>query len=531
MLSFIQAILDVSAAHLSCRNKELLESRFKDANRCNSPSAAFGPTSLALDKILLPRLLGTVERDLLITFDRCTRRENALTQADWSRLVDALEELHDAVRMLVRTGDQCLVGSALRAQERTHRCQFVLGSGIEQRMAPELNLVVTRTVGLWKEVAQGLEVVQRVLPTVGPLLPLTSIWGHAIEECHALWSGRRRRGYSAMRKTQAIAYQMSQVLGRCPVECMSRKHVEQFVENLRRDGNAVTTVQNKLGLLAGMVRPFAPPEANVGLADLRLTRTVLEALRQKRQPLSEEQLGKFLGQIFRDQSLRNDDRVVVALTALSVSRIDEIASLETKDLEWDGECWLIKITLSAEEMEAIRAWLPEGTRLEGLKGPASKRTIPLYADTVPGLHERLLELSNSPGALFKHLTKSVSGGKAAAIGQRINRRVRECFGEDCPIVFESLRNTGSPKMRRAGIDHDVRRVFLGHAPLDLHGTHYEGDILNELKKAARAMADVIGDALEGQEVPRLDIPYDKVRRCLKRNRAVPDVQLQACPVQ
>jgi len=301
---------------------------------------------------------------------------------------------------------------------------------------------------------------------------------------------------------------------------MQPGHVAQYIERLHCNGNKVGTIENKLGVLASLASGIAPSATLDELKRKRPNRKAIEVLRTRRRPMSQLELGAFLHAIFVDTSLHPDDRIVVALTALTSARIDEIASLRACDIKWDGEMWSLSITLADDERAALLKWLPQGFSFPGLKGVESKRTIPVCASVIPGLHERLMELAGRPASVFTHLGTTSAGRKGSSIGQRINRRMKVLFGPRTDLVFESLRNTASPTLRRAGVNLDLRRAHLGHAPIDIHARHYDEVSFDDLKVGARVIADFVDHALKGKEFPRLDVCFHQCRRVLKREPAV-----------
>lgn len=433
-----------------------------------------GPTSeLVVDAESSPRTLNTLSRDLLVLFNEQTR-DRGLSDAGWQTVCRACDELHAGLRGLVRCGSDELKAVALQAIQHKHSCALVfVDIDIEAQFSRELNHALAQTVSQWRALASGEAVLDGLLRGIGPLVPLTTVCGQTMANCVRTRLDDNTVRYSTTKKLTLVAGEMEAILGRTPVDCMQPGHVTRYIQMLRAKGNSPGTVENKLGVLASLVGNLAPEATRDALRRKRPPRAAVEALRKKRRPMTRRELGTFLSAIFNDTSLNGDDRVIVALTALTSARIDEIASLQACDIKWDGSSWSVAITLSDDERESIRQWMPQGFAFPGLKGAESKRTIPVYANVVPGLHERLLTLVERPGNLFKHVTRTSAGRMASAVGQRINRRMKAIFGEDTDLVFESLRNTGSPALRRAGVTWDLRRAHMGHVPVDIHARHYD----------------------------------------------------------
>jgi hypothetical protein len=123
----------------------------------------------------------------------------------------------------------------------------------------------------------------------------------------------------------------------------------------------------------------------------------------------------------------------------------------------------------------------------------------------------LVELKARGGQLFCHLTLNKYDDLSSAFSKRINSRIHKIFGGDRRLVLECLRNTAAAAMRRAKVDPDERRAFLGHAPIDVHQENYSSVTTTDLLEAARVVSDMVREALEGEQIPRLDITYQKRR--------------------
>lgn len=532
MHDILVELLEVPASKAGNRTRTMLAQAFRGFIN-GRPSRGFvGPNSvLAVDIDTAGRVRHTLHRDLVRWFDTHVGA-GARDDDEWLRIAIECDHLAAELRRLVRLGDERFIAPTMHAFEFEHSCDLVfVDPDVKGAFAKELNLTLARTVAKWAEIARGATLASEAIAQAGPLIPLSTVWGRTMRAClEARLRGRTHR-YSATKKLTLVAHEMEAALGRTPIECMRPEHVAWYVKMLNTNGSKVGTIQNKLGVLASLVKDIAPAAALEALKQARPPRRAIEALRTKRRPMRQAELGAFLSAIFTDTSLHPDDRVVVALTALSSARIDEIASLQARDIKWDGNTWSLSITLAEEERKALLKWLPRGFALPGLKGVDSLRTIPVYVDAIPGLHERLVELARRPGYLFAHLSTTSAGRTASAIGRRINRRMKEVFGPDTDLVFESLRNTASPALRRAGVCMDLRRLHLGHAPIDIHARHYDEVSFDDLRAGARAIANFVRGALDGKQVPRLDLGYQMCRRVLKRDCAVLDKYAETGTVQ
>ena len=491
------------------------------------------PTKLAADAEMAKRMGATVKAAALLEFEQRLRAPELLPEALWSEMSNACCELAKEVQRRVARMDPELARSAIAAAEMTYACRFVLGANeSEPQLVRAVNLALREVVVAWGQILDGTTTIDELMPRPIELLPLACLGGTTPQRCLEDWRKRQPRQYSAEKKFARVAAELEEVLGGLQLEFMQPSHVERYVQRLVAKGLNPNTVANKVGVICTLVRNIdVPAGTRMALQQRRPRQGVCDLFRTRRRELTRDELGVLLSEVFNDRSLQPDDRVVAALQALTGARIEEVCSLDSEDVSLNGDSWTMHVRLSKGELDALAKWVPAGKTVPGVKTLESLRAIPFYADAVPGLHERLLELTQRPGPLFKHLWPTAADVRSSAVSRRINRRIRALFGEDCGIVFESLRNTAGPVLRRAGVGWDARRVFLGHAPMDVHDRHYDKLTTDDLRAAGRAVADAVRQALEGKEFPRLDVRYERCRRVLKGKRAVLNVDREACPMQ
>ena len=525
MLSFVQFVLDVCRPALSAGAVALLTRLF---------DASFVPARRALvrlpyrreatvlnvekDTDIAKRLAATIKYELLLQFDQRIRVPELLHEPEWGALSAACAEFARELQRRVARMDGQFAAAARTAAEAAYGCRFAIGDGeTELQLVRAVNLALQQTAALWVEILDGTTTIDNAAPTERELLPLTCLGGATPHACFDAWFGATTRQYSATMKFLGVARELAQVLGGQRVEFMQPAHVRNYVQRLVDKARNPNTIANKIGVICTLLRDYdIPAETRKELGKRRPKQGVQDVFRTRRRELTLGELAKLLGDVFDDRSLRPDDRVVVALHALTGTRIEEVCSLDSEDLTWDGASWTMHIRLSPAELAALAKWMPAGKTIPGVKTLESLRSIPLYVDAIPGLHERLLQLRSTAGPLFKHLWPTAAGVRSSAVSKRINRRIKALFGAKCGIVFESVRNTAGPNLRRAGVDWDQRRVFLGHAPVDVHDRHYDKLTVDDLKAAGRAVGAMVRQALEGKEFLRLDVPYERYRRCLQR---------------
>ena len=530
MHSYIQLVLAGCKPALTEDGSALLARLFDASFEPRRPVAIDTPstgqeTRLTIDLDMARRLAATIKAKTLLEFEQRIRIPELLPEREWGEMSAACGELARELQRRVARMDGQFARAAVDAAENAYACAFIFTDDeSEPQLIRAVNLALHQMAVLWGGILDGTTTIDEAMPPEKDLLPLTCLGGTTPQACLDAWKHSQRRQYSAEKKFARVAAELEEVLNGLQVECMQPSHVKAYAERLIAKRRNPNTVANKIGVICTLLRNVEIPAATrAELQKRRPKQGVLDVFRKKRRELTHEELGTLLSNIFNDSSLRPDDRVVVTVHALTGTRIEEVCSLDSDDLTWDGSAWTMHIRLSKAELEALAKWLPTGQTVPGVKTIESLRSIPFYVDAVPGLHERLLQLKDTRGPLFKHLWPTGAGVRSSAVSKRINRRIKSLFGADSGLVFESLRNTAAPALRRAGVAWDARRVFLGHAPVDVHDRHYDKLTIDDLRSAGRAVASMVGQALEGKQFPRLDIHYDRCRRRLKSQREVSDV--------
>ncbi len=469
-------------------------------------------TVIHFDGDVARRLGHTIVRDALQELHAADAEMRALAENDLEALTGALLTVRKRIREQTRRGMDTDALEILQSMEARHGFTLVAQSDRDWRsVADGINSARGKAVDAWMAVLSGEATVEESMPRGEDGLLLQALTGHSPMQCLEHWARIKggQRNLKTYEKFHGIAQDLEAILDGQSAEALTPEHVELYADHLRARGNGLGTVRGKLGICVKLLSNCEIPlTVRKAFVDVRPPKSRVGQHSAPRNPFTSEQLGSLLQAVFRDTSLPPDDRVIAALQALAGARLEEICSLRGSQLSWNGRYWCIDF-VEADVPTKDAKPASKRPKNEKLKCQDSVRTIPVDVRTVRGLHERLLALKKlvGQGMVFSHLTANVYGLYGGAVGKRLNKRIDDAVGTDRRLVLESLRNTAAPAMRRAGIDADERRLFLGHAPADLHAKHYDLPTTEDLFGAARAVGDMVAKALAGREYPALDGQY------------------------
>lgn len=489
-------------------------------------------TTLVVDADIARRVAATVRAEALHEVDRRLRGKKLSPDAR-AQFERAWSDFAQALRFLVAENDPRPAATTVLVARADYRCLL-------RTRSPEATLALVRAVNVellslartFSEIAGGLTTSDHAMPPRTELLPLSCFCGTTLAECYVQWLARGTAGYSAQRKALSVVRTMSTVLQGQPVEHMTPEHVRAYYARLR--GLHPNTAYGYLTTLTSLVKRHAPSQTLRAIRELWPSQMQRAKLRIGRAALELDQLGTFLAAVFNDRALKTEDRVIVALLALTGARLEEICMLRAESLRWNGEYWTVSIELTSDEKRRLERIAAEHGLLGNpkYKNLPTLRTVPVYADAVEGLHEQLLKLSSRPGYAFEQLsTAAATGRRAGAFGQRVNRRMRELFGPDESVVLESVRTTVVTLLSETSISEDFVRAFVGHAPRDIHAEHYVKATPQKLVPVAREVRSFVLRALQGKDYMRLDIHYERWRRVLKRKGDVVQENIDTVGVQ
>lgn len=146
------------------------------------------------------------------------------------------------------------------------------------------------------------------------------------------------------------------------------------------------------------------------------------------------------------------------------ARREEIAQLSPTDIKQDGQVWYFDITDDAETGKRV-------------KNTASKRRVPVHSKLIElGLLE-YVKLQRGKHQLF---VKQQGRGSRPSPGRRTcgdsvskwHVTLREKLGIEGRKTVHSFRGTLVTKLLATGCPEDIRKIIIGHASEDIHGSVY-----------------------------------------------------------
>lgn len=495
-----------------------------EPNQASAPCTMPQRTVICFTPDVVRRLECTILRDALQELKAAEAEMRALADEECDALQDTLGLNRKTIRDQTRRGVDVAALALLGRMEVRHGFTLVTESDEARRsLVDGINGARGKAVAAWMAVLAGETTVAESQPRAEDGLQLHSLTGHSPLQCLEQWVRNKggQRNLKTYDKFRVIAEDLESLLGGLCVEALTADHVALYADHLRAKGNSLNTVHSKLGICLTLLSNCEIPRVvRKAFADVRPPKSRVEQHSAPRNPFTSEQLGRLLQAVFQDTSLPPDDRVIAALQALSGARQEEVCSLRGSQLSWTGDYWAIDFVEADVPRKNAK---PDAKRpkTEKLKCKDSVRTIPVDVSAVRGLHERLMVLKRQAGQgmVFSHLNANMYGQYGSALGKRLNKRIDDVVGDDRRLVLESLRNTAAPAMRRAGVDADERRMFLGHAPADLHAKHYDLPTTEDLIGAARAVSAMVANALVGRDYPALDGQYRARPHRKSRNTA------------
>ena len=288
------------------------------------------------------------------------------------------------------------------------------------------------------------------------------------------WFGERRQGMSAQRRHRVAVRRFVELHGDLPVRHITRDQVRSFtkaIEDLpdhrrlpskQRGGLAdpgrdvprvsAKTVERHLTSIKALLafttdQGWTPSNVAIGIRAPKDTRPQAG----RRRPFTREERIRILAQAVEEGGENGDMAWLIRLSAYTGARLEELASLPSSNVrEIDGT-----ICIEIDDLNGRSA-----------KTPGSVRSIPLH----PQISEAFIAwLGERQGeVVFKTFKCALDGRYANKVSGDFARLMDRAGLSDPRLTFHSLRHTLKREMSNAGIDPDVRRAVLGHAPKDAH---------------------------------------------------------------
>lgn len=466
----------VAAAYAERRNAEL-DKAFRalaSVDRTDTRSPARRPIErMLLDDELLPRFLATHHNR------ECERLETLLGSlrdapaTAWDALATQLAAEASMALDAFRQGSTAPLDAAVRELEYALSIRLQLAVSDHRQIVDAFNSGQLALLKRFQRVIFGDEDLHALRAPQDAQLPLVELWGNRATDLARRWQEQRLAAGEAVKsktldKYRGIGTDLDTVLGRRPLQSLTGHDLEALGTLWRGRGNGASTVRTKLGILRSLLALFMVPDTLERLFRGRIGRR--RKSRAQRLPFSGPQLAQYLGEFAHAPSL-SDDLHCVELMALTGAHLEEIYQLRAADFDPTDGGWTLRIADA------------KGTDPGGghLKTDECTRRLPLLVpdDVFPSLRDWLTQRIASGGFLFADASQNRHGIRSAAASQRLNRILRRLFPDEHRLVLQSLRNTASRIMSRAGVDPRVRRRYLGHADLDIHERHYDpADLLD-----------------------------------------------------
>jgi integrase len=189
---------------------------------------------------------------------------------------------------------------------------------------------------------------------------------------------------------------------------------------------------------------------------------------QHYQPFTDEDLAKLFGAPgFKKQKTAYPARYWLPLCLLYTSaRREEIAQLTPADVKQEASSGVWYFDITSEDGKK-------------LKNKASKRRVPVHAHLIDlGLLdylEKATRRKTAPKYLFlKQDRKGDHNGRQTS-GDAVSKwfaRVRDQVGISGRKTLHSFRHTVVTRLIGLGVPEDIRKVLVGHADEDVHGSTY-----------------------------------------------------------
>lgn len=318
---------------------------------------------------------------------------------------------------------------------------------------------------------------QHMLVKLGLASPETSAWeapdNPRINTATDKWLADRKQGPTAVKRHRVSVRRFVEMHGNVPVRDISKAMVRDYlkrIENLPDHRKLPTDQRGGLADPDGDVPRIAAPTVERHLVSIKallkfcieqdwLTVNVATGLKgpkdtrpkaSKRRPFTRTELRQLLARAVMEYGENGDMTWLVRLGAYTGSRLEELAQIARANVRDIDGVPIIEI----DDLDG-----------RNVKTHSSVKQLPLH----PAIKDDFLKWVQM--VMGRYVFASFGQGR----GDYVNKlsgdfgRLMDRAGLSDPrLVFHSLRHTLKREMSNAGIDPDVRRIILGHAPKDAH---------------------------------------------------------------
>lgn len=383
--------------------------------------------------------------------------------ADWDALEAELRATRSSAKEALRRRRNDFLEAVRGPMETRYRIRLQGDAGSMEELACTLNAERMAFLEQSLAIVDGSKGVESLYPDPQTLLPLQELWGDAPGQLLERWDARIRSINGTVNpktrvKYQAIIRDVDFLLGRRPIQSLTKDDVEALKTLWSSRGNGDTTIIGKLNSLRSLLRPFDPTDRFKGI--FHCARPARKPSGTRRLPFSQTQFAALLREL---HSGKEADLMLVMLIFLLACRVEEAYQLGACDFASREYGWLVRLADHGDT----------GSGSARLKTSSSARHLPLRSRDFPELHAWLRKRIAEGGDIFPTGSRNRYGIRSGAAGKRINRLIQQLFPKDGRLVLQSLRNTASRVMRQADVDPRIRRRFLGHADDGIHDRHYD----------------------------------------------------------
>jgi integrase len=304
----------------------------------------------------------------------------------------------------------------------------------------------------------------------------------------------RKQGIYALKRHRISVNRFVEMFGNVPVGAVTKKMVRAYIEKLeelpdnrrlpaKMRGRMVEadadiprisapTIDRHLTTIKALLtfcveREWLVANAATGLRAPKDTRPKSG----KRRPFTGDERRQLLARAKAEDTGNSDMPWFIQIVAYTGARLEEIAQLSVGDIREIDGVWVVDI----HDLDG-----------NNLKTRDSVKQIPLH----PAIREDFLDWvkSRTGKRLFKSFELDKDGRFSKNVSGKVGRLMDRADLSDPTIVLHSLRHTLKREMSNAGIDPDVRRLILGHAPKDAHDRYASHSLEAVAREFARMPA-------------------------------------------